>query len=490
MPEEGSQQIEQEQFGDNRRRLPKVLAGCAVLFTVVAVCLVVAALVWWFFLRNQAVALPAPEFVATEEMMPTPEAATPTPSLDQLLDNLSTPYRSLARAWLEMGLPPDEVATLLSYLMPDPQGDGIYSIQGVTPGIISALADIRWFLVHSLALVPGAEDLIFNQSIFKCSDRSPRAVICPADVLPMPPGDLVAATMILDGPIPAPAQPFDPEANLPIPSSDMMLVYAFVVDRNGDPTDNFNAVPPYDWDYYQGTDTWYELVGDPEYGLWVLYATDARRQPFASTARAVIDGDSITFFVAAEELGDLSVVRYRMSAFQTDGSYQPEVSTGDVTGADPQQELIPILETNLTVLGPSPDSMADGPAAEPVATVTPDIEAETRSFIAAFSRAHEEGDVDFLYVHLGLPSLDRYGPAQCRGYLEARVGTATEIEVVSTEYPVDFNYSTDGRSTLIPGAIRVNIHFLALGEPTDASMHVLIDGGQAYWFTDCGDPVD
>ena len=507
-PEEWTPDGAKHEAASAPNNLPKVLAGLAGTFAAVTACITLIGLGWWFFLRSPSGAVPATEPVATDELLATPLPATPTFTLEQLLARYTPAFRNSANAWLEMGLPADDVAMLDGYLLSDPMGDGIYSIKGVTPGIDGPLADIQHYLVSSLALVPGAEDPIFNQSIFACGDRQPRFVICPVDSLPMPAGDLVAATLVLAEPIPPPTQPFDPGANLSIPSGDTMLVYAFVIDGDGDPANNFNAIPPYDWDYYQGTDTWYELVGDPEYGIWVLYATDGRRQPLASTARVVIDGDTITFFISAEELGDLSIVRYRMSAFQTDGSYQPEVSTGDVTGDDPQQELLPILETDLVVLGPPAGMLAGG--GEPAATVgpatetaegdqltptmgpepTPDVEAETRSFIAAFSQAQEAEDVDFLFEHLGQESLLRYGQAQCQSYLQAYAGTATEIEVVTIEHPVDFIYTTDGRSALIAGAVRVGIHFLALGEPTDASMHVALRDGQVFWFTDCGDPAD
>lgn len=482
-------------------QVPKVLAGLAGLFAVGTACVTLVGLGWWFFLRTPAAAPPAATSPATEAPLafdypPTPPPPTFTPSLEELLDRYSASFRSSARAWLEMGLPADDVASMGGFMLSDPQGDGIYSIKGVEPGISSPLADIQSYLVASLALVPGAEEPIFNQSIFECGDRSRRTVICALDSLPMPPGNLVAATIVLAEPIPSPSQPFDPQAMLPIPSGDVMLVYAFVVDRDGDPSNNFRAVPPYDWDYYQGTDTWYELVGDPEYGLWELYATDASRRPFPSTARAVIDGNTITFFIAAGELGDLSLVRYRMSAFQTDGSYRPEISTGDVTGDDPQQDLLPILETDLTVHGPPADMLLAPQPATPTAPTstagpdpTPDIESQTRAFLAEFSAAQEQQDVDFLLEHLGAASLARYGEDQCRSYLQAYAGTVTSIEVLSTSYPVLFEYATDGRQVSLPGAVRVEIQFLARGEPSEGSMHVVLEGGKGFWFTDCGEPL-
>lgn len=120
---------------------------------------------------------------------------------------------------------------------------------------------------------------------------------------------------------------------------------------------------------------------------------------------------------------------------------------------------------------------------------TPDVETAARAFIRTFSDAQEQGDVDFLMSHLGQATLDRYGLDQCRAYLETHAGTTTGIQAVSTTYPEDFEYTTDGVTTIVPDTVKVDIQFLALGTPTAGSMHVLIEDGQAYWFTDCGEPL-
>lgn len=120
---------------------------------------------------------------------------------------------------------------------------------------------------------------------------------------------------------------------------------------------------------------------------------------------------------------------------------------------------------------------------------TANAEAAARAFIGEFSNAQEQKDVDYLMNHLGQATLDRYGQDQCRAYLEAHAGTTTAIKAVSTSYPETFEYTTDGMTTTIPDTVKVDIQLLALGTPTTSSMHVLIKDGQAYWFTDCGEPL-
>lgn len=138
---------------------------------------------------------------------------------------------------------------------------------------------------------------------------------------------------------------------------------------------------------------------------------------------------------------------------------------------------------------------AEPPEATPQAMTTPtaalsaDAESTARAFVSELSEAHERGDVDFLMNHLAQATLDRYGQDQCRSYLESHVGTATAFETVAMTYPQTFDYASDGKTTVIPDTVQVDIQFLALGTPATGSMHVLVENGQAYWFTDCGEPL-
>jgi hypothetical protein len=59
----------------------------------------------------------------------------------------------------------------------------------------------------------------------------------------------------------------------------------------------------------------------------------------------VIAGDLVVFFIPASEV-EVEMPSFRMTSFGHDGTYAPEVSGGDVSGADPTEPLI-LLETRL-----------------------------------------------------------------------------------------------------------------------------------------------
>ncbi len=52
-------------------------------------------------------------------------------------------------------------------------------------------------------------------------------------------------------------------------------------------------------------------------------------------------GDIITFFIPAVEFST-NQLTYRMTAFGHDGSFSPEASCGDVSGANPTEPLTPV----------------------------------------------------------------------------------------------------------------------------------------------------
>jgi hypothetical protein len=476
---------------------PQFWLGVVAVIAGAVVCLCLSGFLFWKLYGSGSTSAATPTSVPTALADEPTAVVTNTPSPQIYLNALPAQHGVTGRQLILMGLPGADLLTLAQFFTEDNALDEIYSISSVEAGIYKPWVDLRWHIAATLGSAPGAENSIFNRSLYECGQQNERTVVCSQDVMPMPPGDIVMASMEMAEPLPAPSAELGPDQPQTIPIGDTMLVYAFVVDSDGDPEGNFVAQSPYDWDFYQGTDTWYELVGDPEYGVWVLYVTDATRTPLNSSARAVIEGNTVTFYIAADELGDPSQVGYRMSAFQTDGSYAPEVSTGDVTGANPEEALMPLVDTGLTLLGPPvpmpnlelPASPAATATAEPSGSGAADVEAQARTFIGAFSAAQEAHDVDFLFDHLGQETLDRYGEAQCRKYLAGVAGTATSFEVLSTSYPEPFTYAADGQTTTIPDTVVVEVQYQALGTPTTGSLHILVEDGQTYWFTDCGTPI-
>jgi hypothetical protein len=214
--------------------------------------------------------------------------------------------------------------------------DWLYSISQLPPGLREAYLDMLWLYgLISDAEVEQVREW-FNDSLFPCGDLvDGRLTVCGATVGDFPAGDMLIFAAGFDG-------------EIPLDDPDHHYVYAVVMDGDGDPSNNFEYMMPYDWDYYQGTDQWYELGWNPDLGQWMLTLRIVRGSQMIerhTDARAVIAGDMVVFFIPASEV-EAAMPSFRMTSFGHDGTYAPEVSGGDVSGADPTEPLIP-LETRL-----------------------------------------------------------------------------------------------------------------------------------------------
>lgn len=217
----------------------------------------------------------------------------------------------------------------LAYLL-DPEGDWIYSISAQIALLELAQVDITGYLGVWLRLNSGATGTWFNNSYYPCDQEIPGGrVVCPPTAGDMPEGRILMLVMQLADPVPQ----NDP---------DRFYTYAAVLDADGDPSNNFQFNSPYDWDYWQNTDQWYILDWVPENQAWNVSVVGENWAQVNSNARVVIYEDLIMFFIPANEFS-AEYPAYRMSAFGHDGSYQPDVSSGDVTGANPSEALTPLI---------------------------------------------------------------------------------------------------------------------------------------------------
>ena len=172
----------------------------------------------------------------------------------------------------------------------------------------------------------------FNDTLFPCGEMANgRLTVCGATVGDFPAGDMLLFAAGFDGIIPLD----DPEH---------YLVFAVVLDGDGDPANNYQFMPPYNWDYYQGTDQWYELGWNPQMGEWFLTLRLVRGSmpvELHTDARAVIVDDTIVFMIPASEV-DVEMPAFRITSFGHDGTYAIEVSGGDVSGENPTEPLLPL----------------------------------------------------------------------------------------------------------------------------------------------------
>ena len=69
--------------------------------------------------------------------------------------------------------------------------------------------------------------------------------------------------------------------------------------------------------------------------------------PVQTGARAVMLDNTIVWFIPRIELGDNPT--WRATSFRHDGSFAPELSGGDVSGADPTEPLMTIEPQDVTL---------------------------------------------------------------------------------------------------------------------------------------------
>lgn len=62
-----------------------------------------------------------------------------------------------------------------------------------------------------------------------------------------------------------------------------------------------------------------------------------------SGARALLFGDTILWVIPAAEF-ESDTPAYRVTSFVHDGTFAPEVSGGDVSGTDPTELPIPVID--------------------------------------------------------------------------------------------------------------------------------------------------
>lgn len=238
-----------------------------------------------------------------------------------------------------------------------------------------------------------------------------------------------------------------------------------------------SAVGHSPYPYFTGSPSWYLLV------LLVLVASEAADGASFEVDTPGADVDSVSGIVSPEGV---------IAAAVPVSSYA-DYAVGDVTlrGADGTTTTLPAEATVLV----SADERAlecDGdPAA--VATMQDAMaddstgEQESSEFVSAFEGWHASGDVDALAASLHPAVLQRYGAAQCDAYLDAVVGSISEIDVVE-QRSEPWNYPIDDRTAQILNSQTVVVDADLGGDPERIELHLADYAGTVRWFTDCGDP--
>lgn len=171
--------------------------------------------------------------------------------------------------------------------------------------------------------------LDFNESILECGETvDGRQTVCTDAPLPMPEGEVLVAVAVMAGDIPQ----ADPDRH---------YVYSLVLDSDNDEANNW--VGFLDWDLFLGTDRWYQLIWSPIEGRWTVTVTqvgpgDVTTTVAASTVRATIEADTISWWVSASEF-PVAQPGYRLTSFAHDGQFTVADRIADVSGVDPTEAL-------------------------------------------------------------------------------------------------------------------------------------------------------
>ncbi len=139
---------------------------------------------------------------------------------------------------------------MAAYFFDDAIGDFLDSISELTATYTNPAIDLRYHVDTRFGFDLDGVNEAYNESIFECGVTGHgRTTVCAADVQPMPAGEVLVLAMLF-------------VEDVPQASSDHSFIFSAVFDSDGDPANDWQFSPPYDFDLFQGADRWYQLIWD------------------------------------------------------------------------------------------------------------------------------------------------------------------------------------------------------------------------------------
>jgi len=193
---------------------------------------------------------------------------------------------------------------------------------------------INWTTAFVMAFSQAARDEWYNDSYFECGTQVGDVLtFCAPDAGLMPEGDVLFGLIVLD-------------SDIPLDPGDNIYQYGFVLDSDNDLANNYQFVLPYDLDYFQGTDRWYEVF---YHNGWQLEAISVGVGPIPSNARAAIIKNILVYFIPMNEIS-AEYPSYRFSAFGcVDGGWGSGFCNGDVSGIDATYPPITVPQEKIVI---------------------------------------------------------------------------------------------------------------------------------------------
>ena len=169
-------------------------------------------------------------------------------------------------------------------------------------------------------------DALFENTAYPCDEfGGGLRTVCRATPGALAEGAMWVGTMVLG-------------TDVPDNDPDHSLIYSLVFDSDNVPDNDWVPIDPFIWDYFQGTDRWYQLIWNHLTRTWSVTVTQVDETQTTtdvpSAVRVVIVQNAVTFFIPVTELPSATPA-YRFSAFAHDGSFSRSDRGGDVSGVDP-----------------------------------------------------------------------------------------------------------------------------------------------------------
>ena len=225
-----------------------------------------------------------------------------------------------AALWLELGASPYGEAL-------DDFGDLFHGDPGISPVRYDPTVDIwNWGAGRIELAEAAARELFGPDGAFPCGSLDP-VVVCDADGVAAG-SYLLVWSEVLD----------------PVPLDDPAYVRTFwALFQDGDPANDWVALPQFANDVLDGSDTHYWIAATPD--GWELRRTfGAQLEPMPTDGAAMILENVVVFWVPVSELGDLDALSLGVASFSGPADNPFGVNGALDRSPEPQQPLTPLDE--------------------------------------------------------------------------------------------------------------------------------------------------
>jgi hypothetical protein len=144
--------------------------------------------------------------------------------------------------------------------------------------------------------------------------------------------------------------------------------------------------------------------------------------------------------------------------------------------------------SSTSTAAPKSKAKSGSSTSSPSAASSSVAEETPEEFFALFTTAVKNGDTAFLAARAHPAVIERYGEAQCAAFMTNLVDPTVNLHLVSVSKPENFDYASDGKSTIIPDTITFHVDGSNSSSSGPRDFHYARVEGKFRIFVDCGDP--